>query len=387
ARSLGRRRVGLRPNFANEHARWMAAVAGTRDETGPLGWFFLQRIATFVDAYAANLLPAHESEALAELGGADAREVAQALAGGGLPPAPPPEWPSTAEVRPPGEVKVRFGIIGDPHVGVPIADRLLEAAVADLNRERLAFSVVLGDVTQNGREDSFMRARGLLDRLVAPSRITLGNHDMWGGDVDHPVGLGRFRETFQCQPSGLHEADGFRMILLNSADPAPSPFPPFDLARGGFTDDPNEAVPGGALSEETVEWMAGIEAGEPTFVVLHHPPYPYLGFPPIVFGLDHASTQALADFVERTAARAIFCGHTHRSAAYRLGKVPVIEVPALKEWPFGYGVVEAGERGWAFNLRPITDQRLVEEASPRGSLLFRRYARGPDEARAFRSPA
>ncbi len=355
------------------------------EETGPLGWFFLQRIATFVDAYAAKLLAVHESEALAELGGADTQEVAQALAAGGLPPAPPPEWPSTEDARPPGEVRVRFGIIGDPHVGLPIADRLLEAAIADLNQEKLACSVVLGDVTQNGREGFFVRARGLLDRLVAPSLITLGNHDMWGGDIDQPVGLERFRRTFQCQPHSLHEADGFRVILLNSADPTPSPFPPFDLVRGGFTDDLNEAVPGGRLSEEMVEWMAGIGPGKPTFIVLHHPPYPYLGFPPIVFGLDHASTQALASLVERTDARAVFCGHTHRSAAYRLGKVPVIEVPALKEWPFGYGVVEVSEEGWAFNLRPITDEALVEEASPRGGLLFRRYARGPDEARALRS--
>jgi predicted phosphodiesterase len=364
----------------------MAGVAGTDEETGPLGWFFLQRIATFVDAYAAQLLPGHESRALAELGEADARDVAQALAAGGLPPAPPPEWPSTPAARPPGEVRVRFGVIGDPHVGLPIADRLLEAAITDLNQEELAFSVVLGDLTQNGREDFFVRARGLLERLAAPALLTLGNHDMWGGDSDHPVGLARFQKAFGRQPYALHESDGLRMILLNSADPAASPFPPFDLLRGGFTNDPNEAVPGGCLSEEMVEWMSGIGPGAPTFIVLHHPPYPYLGFPPIVFGLDQASTRALEGLVERTRARAVFCGHTHRSALYRLGDVPVIEVPASKEWPFGYGVVEVSEQGWAFNLRPITDGALIEEASPRGSLLFRRYARGPDEARAFGFP-
>ncbi|MGH2768652.1 MAG: metallophosphoesterase family protein, partial [Actinomycetota bacterium] len=131
------------------------------------------------------------------------------------------------------------------------------------------------------------------------------------------------------------------------------------------------------------EWAAAIERGPPTFILLHHPPFPYLGFPPIVFGLDEAGTALLEDLAHRLGAWAIFCGHTHRCAASELAGTPVLEVPSVKEWPFGYGIVEVAGSGWSFNLRPITNSAAVAEFSPRASLLFRRYARGPEEARAF----
>jgi hypothetical protein len=187
---------------------------------------------------------------------------------------------------------------------------------------------------------------------------------------------------------------GVRLIVIDSADPTPSPFPPFDLVGGAFTNERSETLPGGRFSDETAAWVASIGPdgpdgaggsgqGRPTFVILHHPPFPYLGFPPLVFGLDQRSTGLLAGLVERAGVWGVICGHTHRSHRTEIAGVPVVEIPASKDWPFGYGMLEVADAGWAINLHPVDDEALVADVSPEAGLLFRRYARGTPEGRAF----
>lgn len=373
--------VKIIPRFASMHAEWMMEVAGTEEETGPLGWFFLQRLGMFVDAHVSVFLEENEAARLRELAAPDAEAVTQALSSQGFPSPPPAEWPHAPVAEAPGKVRTRIGILGDPHVGLEFSNQIIPAAIDDLNKERVDFSVVVGDLTQNGSEEFFSQAKDVLDGFEHPNALTLGNHDMWGGGAE-PAGMERFTRYFARKPYGLIEANGVRVITLNSAVPKPSPFPPFDMTAGAFTDEPNESVAGGALSDEMKDWMQRTEPDGPTLIVLHHPPYPYLGIPPIVFGLDEEGTNALSDLVERTGAWGVICGHTHRSALYELNGKPVIEVPSSKEWPFAYGVIEVSDEGWAFNLKPISNKELVEKGSIRANVLFRRYARGPDEARA-----
>lgn len=379
--------VGLRPDYAGEHARWMGHVAGTPSETGALGWFFLQRVGAYVDLHGERVLPKGSWARLVDLGSDDANEVNEALLRDGLPPPLPPEWPAAPTARAPGEVHTRIGIIGDPHVGTSMGDRFLPAVVEALNGRGVTASIAMGDLTQNGREDLFRQAKETLDRLEAPYAATLGNHDMWGGGTPSAVGLERFRSVFGREPYGVHEMGGVRLIVLNSADPRESPFPPFDLVTGGFTSDPNEAIPGGSFAPEVVAFAEAQEAGGPTIVVLHHPPHPYLGFPALVFGLDEGSTAVLRSLVRRTRAWGVIVGHTHRSELSSLDGVPLIEVPSPKEWPYGFGVLEVSDDGWAFNLHPAGDPELVAEASAGANVVIRRYARGPDAARAFAATA
>lgn len=375
--------AALRPEFVNDHSRWIGEVAGTEEETGALGWFFLQRLGTYVDAHTAEVLEAEDRQRMKELGAPDAEAVNAAVAEQGLPPAPPFEFPPTPEVHAPGEVRARIGVIGDPHIGMETSDKMIPAAIRDINSEGVDFTVVVGDLTQNGRAELFTRARTFFEQLEAPWSVTLGNHDMWGFDTDKAVGLERFTAAFERKPYDLIEANGVRVVMINSADPTASPFPPFDITIGGFTDEPNEAVPGGSISREVADWMDTIEPGPPTIVVLHHPPYPYMGFPPIIFGLDQASTETLEKFLRRIDAWGVICGHTHRSVQYELAGIPFLETISSKEWPFAYGIVEVSDGGWSFNLKPISDQNLVDEASAHSGILFRRYSRGDDEGRAF----
>lgn len=370
--------IGIVPRYASGHAECVAEVAGSKEETGMLGWFLLQRLGAFVDAHSGELLTSEQRSRMQDLAGADAADVDAEVAGG-LPPAPPPEWPEAPEASAGEGLRARFGLLGDPHFGTKAADTLLPAVIANINRDQVAYTIALGDLTQNGRPENFRKAKLVFDTLDAPYECTLGNHDMWDG------GRGRasFEDTFQRKPYGMLQTGGVRLIYLNTADPRPSPFPPFDLVTGAFTGADAESVPGGRLDPEAIEWMQQVKADGPTFIALHHPPYPYLGIPPIVFGLDASSTQHLESLIRRTQASALFCGHTHRCAIYEFAGAPVIEVPSAKEWPFGYGILEVTDEGWAYNLRPITDSSAVDEASASAGLLFRRYARGPAESRSL----
>jgi hypothetical protein len=380
--------VPIQPGFAGEHARWMGQVAGTVGETGAMGWFFLQRIGAYVDLHSEAVLPKGYWARLVELGAADTREVEETLNREGIPMPPPPEWPETERAVAPGAVHTRFGIIGDPHVGSQKGDNFFLPTIEELNRQGVDFSVAVGDLTQNGGEELFHQVRAGLDKLAAPYAVTLGNHDMWGGGTPEAVGLERFRAAFGTEPYGEFRSDRVRVILLCSADPRESPFPPFDLITGTFTNDPKESVPGGSFSGEVAAWAAERQPEDlPTFVVLHHPPYPYLGFPALVFGLDEPSTRVLEDLVTRVRAWGVICGHTHRCARSELAGVPVIEVPSPKEWPFGYGIVEVSGDGWAYNLHPVGSTELVTQSSFAANAVIRRYARGPEESRAFSAPA
>jgi Icc-related predicted phosphoesterase len=384
ARKCKEEGVAINPEFANAHSRWVAEVAGSEEDTGALGWFFLQRLGSYVDAHMSELLDPKDRDRLIELGAPDADAVNEAVGTQGLPPSPPPEFPESPEVHAPGKVRARIGVIGDPHIGLQISEPMISAAINDLNGQGVDLTIIVGDLTQNGKAELFTQARSVFEKLESPWIVTLGNHDMWGGhDTDKPVGLERFKSAFEREPFGVHETDDFRLVAINSADPSPSPFPPFDLTIGGFTDEPNESVPGGTISDEMAAWMAGIEPGPPTLVMLHHPPFPYMGFPPIVFGLDEASTKTLESFIDRIGAWGVICGHTHRSILHQLAGIPYLEVICSKEWPFGYGLIEMSDEGWSYNLKPISDADLVAKASARSGVLFRRYARGEEEARSF----
>lgn len=376
-------REGLRivPHFASIHAEFLRRVTGSDEEMGALGMIFLQRLGAYIDAHSKPLLTDEEHKRLVELGQTELDEVNMALMSGRLFPPPPASWPAAEEKRAPGEVLARFGILGDPHVGLTETNESLITALKQMAGEGADFIVANGDLTKDGAQEHFHTARRLFDEAEVPVQVTLGNHDMWGGEAES-LGMERYRAAFDVEPYGEHVHNGVRVIVLNSADTRRSPFPPFDMMTGEFKDAPPQSVPGGTFSDEMVEWMRGLEPGGPTFVVLHHPPYPFLGVPPLVFGLDQGGTANLAELVVKLEARAVFVGHSHRCHVNHLEEVPVFELASASDWPFGYNIVEVTDRGWSLNLKPIDYDPQLDPMSHR-DYLFRRYATGPDEARAF----
>lgn len=374
--------IKIVPHFASQHAQFLAEVAGSEEEVGALGQIFLQRVAAYIDAHTSKVLDETEHERLVALGAQEYDAVNEALMAGRLLPVPEPEFPAAPPSSSSGKVLGRFAILGDPHVGLTEENESVRRALRHMGEEEAQLAVAIGDLTANGQRELFRETRKIFDEAPVDVAVTLGNHDLWAFEEGRNLGLEWFGETFDTQPYSIHHAGEVRIIVLNSADPKRSPFPPFNMMAGEFTDDPPQSVPGGSFSQEMIDWMRDIGPDGPTFIALHHPPFPFMGLPPLVFGLDQASTAHLAELAVRTDAKAIFCGHSHRCRLDELEGVPVVEVASSQEWPFGYSMVEVTEHGWSFNLRPIDYDPKLDPTDQR-DYLFRRYAKGPDEARSF----
>ncbi|CAN5901598.1 hypothetical protein BH23ACT12_BH23ACT12_04050 [soil metagenome] len=374
--------VRIVPNFATRHSEFLGQVAGNDEEMAALGMIFLQRLGAYIDGHTKILLNDADHNKLVELGQTELDEVNMALMSGRLLTPPPAEWPAAEDRRAPGKVLARFGILGDPHVGLTETNESVVTALEHMAADGADFVVANGDLTRNGEAEHFHLARQIFDQARLDVMVTLGNHDLWGGEADISLGMERYQAAFDGKPYGVRTENGVRVIVINSADPRRSPFPPFDMMMGEFKDAPPQTVPGGAFSSETVEWLRTLEPAGPTFVVLHHPPYPFLGVPPLVFGLDQASTAQLAELAVRVDAKAIFVGHSHRCHLNYLEDVPVFELASASDWPFGYTMVEVTDQGWSLNLRPIDYDAGLDPMSHR-DYLFRRYATGPEEAHSF----
>lgn len=374
--------VRIVPNYATLHSAFLGQVAGTDEEMGALGMIFLQRLGAYIDAHTKLLLSEEDHARLVELGQTELDEVNMALMSGRLTAPPPGEWPKAEERKAPGTVLARFAILGDPHVGLTETNESLVTALRHMAADGAEFVVANGDLTRNGDAEHFHLARKIFDEAGLDVMVTLGNHDLWGGEGEQSLGMERFQAAFDGKPYGVRTQNGVRVIVIDSADPRRSPFPPFDMMMGEFKDAPPQTVPGGTFSPETIEWIRTLEPEGPTFIVLHHPPYPFLGVPPLVFGLDQASTAHLAELAVRVGAKAIFAGHSHRCHLNYLEDVPVFELASASDWPYGYTMVEVTDQGWSLNLRPIEYDPELDPMSHR-DYLFRRYATGPEEARSF----
>lgn len=370
------------PNYATRHSGFLGEISGTDQDMGALGMIFLQRLGAYIDAHTRLILSEQDHDKLVELGQTELDEVNLALMSGRLFPPPAPAWPTAEQVTAPGEVLATFGILGDPHVGLTETNQSLITALRQMADDGAEFVVANGDLTKDGKAEHFHLARKIFDEAPLEVLVTLGNHDLWGGEGELSLGMERFRAAFDAEPNSVREHNGVRVIVINSADPRRSPFSPFDMMMGEFKDAPPQTVPGGTFSAETIEWMRGLEPAGPTFVILHHPPYPFLGVPPLVFGLDQASTAHLAELLVKVDAEAVFVGHSHRCHLNYLEEVPVFELASASDWPFGYSMVQVTDRGWSLNLRPIDYDPQMDPMSHR-DYLFRRYATGPDEARSF----
>lgn len=364
------------------HAAWMRSVAGTDPDEVPLAPFFIDRLGLWVDSHLPDYLD--DGDALVTLG-----EKARAtLSFPDTFPAPPPYEPlRPVAVEPPGEVSFRFGILGDVHFGSPRGASHAEAAIADLNASGAEIVIQLGDLTDTGDREQYETATAALAKLEMPFATMMGNHDVFSFSEEKLLGKELYSETFGRAPDGvILEHKGVKFCVLDSVDHFTSPFPGFDFASGAFNEGPGGAIVRGALSPPQHDLLAEIASpgGGPAFVFLHHPPQPFPGFPPILFGLRDVDSGRLHATVDSGNVWGVFAGHTHRNFRTRdYDGVPVQEVGIPRDWPFGYALVDVTETGYAYRFMQISDQGLVKKANDSAGHLWRRYALGTDQSRGF----
>lgn len=363
------------------HTAWIDGVVGPLG-SDPLGPLFMARLSDWVDGHLAPLV--EDGDRLKSLSDEDRASLQWPER---LPEVPPFEPLDVPEIEPPHDKSFRFGILGDLHVGSPRAEPLVAAAIEDLNASGAELVVQLGDITDQGKQDQFERAAKLLEQLEMPVATMMGNHDVLALGATDLTGRTFYSTAFGREPDGLLlEHKGWRFAVLDSATHLASPFTAFDLVTGSFLDLPGGAIVRGSLTVPQHEVLAEVaEPGAPpAFVFLHHPPQPYMGFPPILFGLRDADSGRLHAVTDSGNVWGVFAGHTHRTAiTTRFGRVPCVEVGIPRDFPYGYALVDVGPSGYSYRFVQISDRDLLEDAYRHAGGLQRRYGGGRPDERAF----
>ena len=388
ASTLAERGFPTDPAIVEAHARWMHALGGERLGEVVLGPFFIARLGDWVDGHASGFVT--DPVTLKRLGEEerDSLEFPSEL-----PPAPPYEPVAEIPVTPPGEVSFRFGILADLHFGSPTGERMARAAIADLNRSGAELVIQLGDITDHGDKWEFELALGALKELEMPYATMMGNHDVLSKEEGRLSGREYYPASFEREPDGvILEHKGFRFAVLDSVMHAASPYSDFNIATGAFIEGPGGAIVRGALTDPQHEILAEVATpgGPPAFVFLHHPPQPFTAFPPVLFGLRDEDSGRLHATVDSGNVWGVFAGHTHRNARTRdydgihpSRRVPAHEVAIPRDYPFGYGLVDVSEAGYAYRFVQISDEELLRDAYQSAGQIHRRYGLGAPEERAF----
>lgn len=187
----------------------------------------------------------------------------------------------------------------------------LEAAIDTIMAlpNRVDAVLVSGDVSDDGSEQSYGKARGALERLGVPVHVLPGNHDH----------RRRMREAFGLpgrgdEPINYSVSVGeLRLVVLDSIVPGQDP---------------------GALGLERMRWLDAALAEEPsspTILAMHQAPLATgnTHWDGINWEDSRAARGELAAVVERhPQLRAIVAGHLHRIAASTLAGCPVFSAPS-----------------------------------------------------------
>lgn len=376
---------GRRPDreLVEPHAAWIVSLIGARPDETPLADIFLTRLGDWVEGHATPFLTngADEFTRLAD------EEKAATVLPEVFPVAPPFERLPEVAVEPPGDVRFRFGILGDAHIGSPLAEPLVRAAIADLNASGAELVIQLGDVTDHGNASEFERAQMVFGDLQVPWITMMGNHDVWSYEEQELKGREYFERHFGRPPDGtMMEHKGVRFAVLDSAEHSASPFGPFNLVTGAFMEGRGGAIVRGSLSAPQHDILAEIATPgtSPAFIFMHHPPQPFTSFPPVLFGLRDEDSGRIHAVTDSGNVWGVFAGHTHRNAvSHPFGDVPSLEIAIPRDYPFGYALVDVTESGYAYRFLQISDDELVLDAAKNIGDIQRRYGTGTDAARGF----
>lgn len=194
--------------------------------------------------------------------------------------------------------------ITDPHIveagqltfGHVDCTEALARAVAQVNAlaPQPDLTLVTGDVVNDGTPAQYDQARAILDGLAMPYRVIPGNHDgrdamraAFEGSGALPAKEGEFLHyTMALGP--------LRMVALDTVTPGQV---------------------SGALCRHRLAWVeARLDeaAGQPTLIVMHHPPFRTGIAEMDGYGLEEGAAE-LADLIEgHGQVLRVLCGHLHR---------------------------------------------------------------------------
>lgn len=273
---------------------------------------------------------------------------------------------------------MKFIHITDPHI-VPAPQMLcalnprerLAAAIADINRHHTDAhcAILTGDLAYLGEPGAYSDLRRILDELVIPYHLLVGNHD----------DRANFKRAFPETPL---DAGGFVQYVVQT--PA-----------GAFVmmDTMEAEASAGIYCERRFEWLEiqfDALAGQPVYLFLHHPPFD-IGIPALDESRLPHSDRLAGVIAAHGDIRYLFYGHVHRAVWGSWQGIPTSALPGTNhqvgltlgtsremlgthERP-AYGVVLIDNGCINVHLRDFID------TSPRFPLLdnHAKHARKPEE--------
>ncbi|HVE91731.1 MAG TPA: metallophosphoesterase [Actinomycetota bacterium] len=361
---------GAPTTLVEKHTAWLRDLVGMRPDEVPLGPGVVHRLAAWTDVYVVPFLGS-DGDQFRRLGEAELR----------FPVAPRHVERDELRLRhadlPDGN---RAVVLTDIHLGAPHTEAMARQAVRDINSLRPEMVLVPGDITDDGEIEQFELAKQILDDLDAPVHAVLGNHDAVRRSTTQPDGAELFEKVFGYAPTDqVLDWGPVQIALVDTTDPVASPFPDWDLARGGFREDAG-GTNGGALRAGQAEALAArLDRARPTLLVQHHELQPFAAFPPVMFGVREPDSDALLSELSGQRLLGIVAGHTHRSALTQVGGdgVAQLEVPSIKDWPHCYTVMTRTPQGVHVAPQQISDEELVWEHGRQIPPIYLRYVLGP----------
>jgi 3',5'-cyclic AMP phosphodiesterase CpdA len=273
------------------------------------------------------------------------------------PPSPLPPESVTTLTPPPGEYLFSFAVINDVHAMEDIAGLMvppvswlppftpgftwrypvvnyweftLRDAVSEINKTDAGLCVINGDLTSWFTEEEFQKVKSYLDRLDMPYYVTRGNHDRV---EDYPEDY--FLKTFGLESSWYSvDHKGFHFVFLDD-----------NRLADGWMDIPDPEF----------DWLEkDLEANrdKPTFIFEHRPA--------AAGGVDVNKAdreRLLSIMAAHPGLVGVFNAHSHAAKVITApgftGDVLHVQVPAVKEYPVGYGMLKVYEGGFMYNFHPL----------------------------------
>lgn len=191
----------------------------------------------------------------------------------------------------------------------------LQKGLEKIDRKKLSFILISGDLTENGEEEDYRELKKILDGTFQdiPYVITAGNHDnqealfrVWceeDGKKGQDAGLGSVRRIGDTV-----------IVELNNASPD---------------------KPDGVISEEHCRWLEQqlIREADPGRVLLmmHHP---VVQDPDFDLPMAECADQ-FAELMRNYQPLAILSGHTHNAFCSRYGQIPYYTAGSLSFKAYG----------------------------------------------------
>jgi hypothetical protein len=368
-RLLEDRGLSVPDDVVEGHSAWFASLCGQRPDEVLLGAAVLHTFGKWSDGFAGPYLD--DAQAFIDLGKAHTRVELD------FHPVTEDEVLLPQLDLPAGR---RFVILTDVHIGSRGRDALLQIAVDDINALEPEFVILPGDITEDGEPEQFLQVKSILDGLNCPFYAVPGNHDVIQRSTREPHCDEFWKAAFGETPHDhFIECGDLQIALVDSTDPTASPFPDWDVAQGKFGEGIAAGVDSGALLPGQAKAIAeALDKSRPSLLVQHHELHPFPGFPPVKFALREEDAAAELEALKDHRLVGVVAGHTHRSARLKVGDdVTQLEIPALKDWPFGFSVAGVTDDAVQIVFRQISNRDAVWDIARNLIPVALRFSIGP----------